>query len=229
MPNPGDAGGTLVYHRGDQSRGREGKAWVSQGHPGRLRSLVPGTLSSRPAPCPPGTSVLQVGPAGVPEGQNHRAGRMVPSYQPPHRPPPPSPTRPQSPLPAAGTDRGAGPHRRTQRIRPGPERGRRIPRHSRVPRQSPGGRAGRGPRLTATHSPPPHAAATTGSKHENKRLSHPPPAPLPAPLPAEIRPPQPPHPHRGLRRCTPSWRPGTPRQGRDPGRGSTCSAAPGGT
>lgn len=49
---------------------------------------------------------------------------------------------------------------------------------------------GRGLQLSATHSPPPHAAATTGSKHKNKRPSH------PTPLPPRF-------PHRCQRRLAP--------------------------
>lgn len=88
------------------------------------------------------------------------------------------------------------------------------PGRSRFPRAGAGGAAQGGVRSSSHPLTPPHAAATTGSKHKNKRPVHPlPPIPAPLPAPAPRAPSAPPHPDLGASLLPPE--PG-------PGRGRTC-------
>lgn len=166
-----------------------------------------------------------------------KTSAMVPSYRPPPAPSfPHPPAKPHARLWArlqAPADR-AGPHRSTQRIRPGPEHvppagpgTRGPPCHSRVPQQRAGGAcAGRGPRLTATHSPQPHAAATTGSKHKNKRPSHPPSSRT---ADSGDSPPAAPGPAPGPPPLHPKLAPRHPTAGQGPGEGQHLLSRIGGT
>lgn len=165
--------------------------------------------------------MLQARAAGLPEGQNLCVGRTVPSYRAPNGPHllslPHPPTKPHAQLQPARqhTKDKAG----AREHPPSRTRCTRITRHRRVPRQSAGVRAGRGPRLTATHSAQPHAEATTGSKHKNKRSSHPPASRATA---SGDSPPAAPTTALGPLQLYPKLVPQTPQQGRDPERGSTC-------